>query len=60
MDAVNPQGSPPDRDGGRSSSPPPSDRGGGSSSIPPAAGSQPEVIEGDDNKAVLVIAPALV
>ena len=40
MDAVDPQGSPPDRDGGSSSSPPPPDRGGGSSSTPPAAGSR--------------------
>ena len=34
--------------------------GGGSSSNPPVAGSQPEVIEVDDNKAVLAITPALV
>ena len=34
--------------------------GGGSSSTPPAAGSQPEVIEVDDNKPVLAITPALV
>ena len=38
----------------------PSDRGGGKSSTPLAAGSQPEVIEVDDGKAVLVITPALV
>ena len=60
MDATDPQGSSPDRDGGSSSPPPSSDRCGGSSSTPPAAGSQPEVIEVDDNKAVLVITPALV
>ena len=34
--------------------------GGDSSSTPPAAGSHSEVIEVDDNKAVLVITPALV
>ena len=33
---------------------------GGSSSTSPAAGSQPEVIEVDDNKSVLAITPALV
>ena len=60
MDTANPQGSSPGRDGGSSSSPPPPDRGGGSSSTPPAARSQPEVIEVDDNKAVLAITPALV
>ena len=48
------------KDGGSSSSPRPSDRGGGSASTLPAAGSQPEAIEVDDNKAVLVITPALV
>ena len=37
-----------------------SDRGGGSSSTPPGAGSQPEVIDVDGNKAVRVITPALV
>ena len=34
--------------------------GGGSSSTPQATGSQPEVIEVDDNNAVLAITPALV
>ena len=38
----------------------PSDRGDGSSSTPPGAWSQPEVLEVDDSKAVLVITPALV
>ena len=60
MDAADLQRSPPDRDGGSTSSPSPSNRGGGCSSTPPAAGSQPEVIEVDDIKAVLVITPALV
>ena len=40
--------------------PPLRQTGGGSSFTPPAVGSQPEVIEVDDNKAVLVITPALV
>ena len=40
--------------------PPPSDRGDGSSSNPPAAQSKTEVIKVDDNKAVLVISPAIV
>ena len=60
MNAADPQGSPSDRGGGSSCTPPSSDRGGGSSSTPPGAGSQPEVIEVDDCKAVLVITPALV
>ena len=60
MNAEDPQGSPPDRGGGSSSTPPPSDRGGGGSSTPPGAGSQPEIIEVGDCKAVLVITPALV
>ena len=60
MDAADPQGSPPDRDGDGSCSPPPSGRDGGSSSTPPAAGSRPELIEVDDNVAVLVITPAFV
>ena len=60
MNAADPQGSPSDRGGGSSCTPPSSDRGGGSSSTPPGAGSQPEVIEMDDSKAVLVITPALV
>ena len=46
MNAADPQGSS-------------SDRGGGSSSTPPGAGSQPEVIDVDGNKAVRVITPAL-
>ena len=60
MDAADPQGYPPDRDGGSLSSAPSLDRGSGSSSTPPAARSQPEVIEVDGNKAVLAITPALV
>ena len=55
-----PQGSPSDRGGGSSSTPPPSDRDRGSSYTPPGAGSQPEIIEVGDCKAVLVITPALV
>ena len=55
MNAEDPQGSPPDRGGGSSSTPPPSDRGGGGSSTPPGAGSQPEVVEVSDSKDVLVI-----
>ena len=54
-----PQGSPSDRGGGSSSTPPPSDRDRGSSYTPPGAGSQPEVIEVDDSRAVLVLTPAL-
>ena len=60
MSAADLQGSPSDRSGGSSSTPPPSDRGGGSSSTPPGTGNQPEVIEVDDSKAVLVVSPALV
>ena len=59
MDAADPRGSTPDRGGG-SSSIPLRQMGGGSSRTPPLAGSQPEVIEVDDNKAVLAITPALV
>ena len=40
MDAADPHESPPDRDGGTSSSPPPSDRGGGSSFNPLAVEGQ--------------------
>ena len=58
-DHPQPQGSPSDRGGGSSSTPPPSDRDSGSSSTPPGAGSQPEVIEVDDGRAVLVLTPAL-
>ena len=60
MHATDPQGSPSERGGGGSSTPPLSDRSGGSSSTPPGAESQPEVIEVDDSKALLVITPALV
>ena len=60
MNAADTQGCPSDRGGHSSSKPPPSDRGGCSSSTPPRAGSQPEVIELDYGKAVLVITPALV
>ena len=60
MDAADPQGSPPGRGGGSSFTPPLRQTGGGSSSTSPAAGSQPEVIEVDDNKAVFAITPALV
>ena len=47
MDAADSQGSPPDRDGG-------------SSSTPPAVGSQSEGIEVDGKRAVLAITPTLV
>ena len=47
MNAADLQGSPPDM-------------GGGGSSTPPGAGSQPEVVEVNDSKAVIVITPALV
>ena len=57
-DAADPQGSPPDRNGGSSFSAPLLDRG--SASTPPAARSQPEVIEVDGYKAVLAISPAFV
>ena len=40
--------------------PPLRQTGGASSSTPPAAERKPEVIEVDDNKAVLAITPALV
>ena len=40
--------------------PPLRQTGGGSSSTPPAGGSQPEIIEMHDNKAVLSSSPALV
>ena len=59
MNFVDPQTSRSDRGGDSSSTPPPTDRGGGRSPTPSGAGSQPDVIDVDDSKAVLVATPAL-
>lgn len=58
MNAADSRGSPSDRGGGSSPTPPP-DRGGGSSSTPSGPEGELEVIEVNDDKAVLVISPAL-
>ena len=59
MNAADPQGSPSDRVGGSSSASPPSD-GWRQFIYSTRSREQPEVIDVDDSKAVLVIAPALV
>ena len=56
---ADPQTSRSDRGGDSSPTPPPSDRGGGSLPTPSGAGRQPDVIDVDDSKAVLVATPAL-